>query len=482
MFALSESIVQEKELKTLLSSVKPLFEKMLNRCAASEADFREVESSVKDVIAKLRPLLVSSCARTSISCCSHDYACPDCGRYLTNWGKRRRKIMTSEGEADITLRRYRCQECGCEYSPVLEGNGLANGQFTLGAIHRIVTKASDDVYAKVSEKIPEIGIHVSAKEVDRQVTQVAQWHRKIESDNQSSDLSTKTASKTEGASKMPIPSLYSWDNWEEQEWAQISVDAGKVRSCEKAEDGTLKWFDARCGLIKPLEKDPNILPFYTGGVMESWDPLFECLSTIWNQRPSNLKRLVFISDAGAGIWDRKKRYFPDAVEILDAYHASEHVGSAADAAWGAGSKKAKQCKAEALQILQEYRGINQLLEEFIGVLRYAKESKCRDINIYELRKEIRYLYKHRHRMKYYQWRLEGLPIGSGAVESFVKQSCVSRLRKPGMMWTREGANNMLRVRSACLSKAMGKVFDAKYEEARKSFSRFLQPKLYREAV
>jgi len=125
--------------------------------------------------------------------------------------------MTSQGEANVQIPRYRCEQCDCEYSPILESNALSNTHFTLGAKERIVTEATDDAYAGVSESLPEIGIHVSAKEVDRQVMQAARWHWEEEHTEIADAFTPDTR----------IEGLYPWHGWEGQEWAQISSTPAK---------------------------------------------------------------------------------------------------------------------------------------------------------------------------------------------------------------------------------------------------------------
>jgi len=57
-------------------------------------------------------------------------------------------------------------------------------------------------------------------------------------------------------------------------------------------------------------------------------------------------------------------------------------------------------------------------------------------------------------MRYYWLKCRGLPIGSGAMESGIKQIATARLGMPGMKWTRKGADAVLRVRSAHISNSL----------------------------
>ena len=61
-----------------------------------------------------------------------------------------------------------------------------------------------------------------------------------------------------------------------------------------------------------------------------------------------------------------------------------------------------------------------------------------------------YFERHQRRMQYHQFREEGLPIGSGTVESGVKQF-KQRLCGTGMRWDQDNANRMLVIRAVVLS-------------------------------
>jgi hypothetical protein len=132
---------------------------------------------------------------------------------------------------------------------------------------------------------------------------------------------------------------------------------------------------------------------------------------------------------------------------LDIYHAGEHVGSAAAAWQGGESDLAKEWKARARPMLLETGGQREILRTLLGALR------CPDgvDDIDALRREVRYLLEHRHRMNYAAYRAAGWPIGSGQMERSIKQLCTARLCGSGMKWTEDGADAVLCVRAAHLS-------------------------------
>ena len=119
---------------------------------------------------------------------------------------------------------------------------------------------------------------------------------------------------------------------------------------------------------------------------------------------------MFSADFGNWIWSRARFHFPNAIQLLDIYHAGEHVASAARAGWGEGSATAKQWKSSARDMLLQKGGPRAVIRALTRVLRAGTAA-----NAEELRKEFRYLFTNRLRMPYAELHERGLPIGSGAV-------------------------------------------------------------------
>jgi hypothetical protein len=207
----------------------------------------------------------------------------------------------------------------------------------------------------------------------------------------------------------------------------------------------LEWFEVRAGVISlDGHEDHKVC---VGGFMEP-DKLFETLRSQWRQSPHRNRRLVFVADGANWIWDRVRYYFPFAIEVLDVYHAAGHVGSAARACWGEQNETTAAWVKDAKGMLLKEHGVQRVITELIAAMRSDV------VNIEALRTELRYLWRNRHRMNYFWLRSQQLPVGSGIMESTIKQLATQRLRMPGMMWTRAGADQILRLRAAVLSKSL----------------------------
>ena len=161
-----------------------------------------------------------------------------------------------------------------------------------------------------------------------------------------------------------------------------------------------------------------------------------------------------VGDGATWIWNLTTLHFGESVQIVDWYHAKSHLVAAAQALHGV--------EEEAMQrwLKTQERLLYQGHARRIGEALLAEAKKHPQIAD-ELRAEARYFLKHQRRMQYMAFREEGWVIGSGMVESGVKQY-KTRFSGPGMRWSRAGAERLIAVRSAILSRR----FDQRWEQIR----------------
>lgn len=150
--------------------------------------------------------------------------------------------------------------------------------------------------------------------------------------------------------------------------------------------------------------------------------------------------LVKIADGAADNWSFLAKELPAGVEVLDFFHATEHLHSALAAAYGDGTRKTRHRFAELRDVLLED---DDGVDRVIGSLEYLrrKHPKRKVITT-----ELAYFRKNRERMKYATWKAQGLPIGSGLVEAACKTLVTQRLKLSGMRWSGRGAQAILTMR------------------------------------
>ena len=139
------------------------------------------------------------------------------------------------------------------------------------------------------------------------------------------------------------------------------------------------------------------------------------------------------ADGAEWIWNLSTDLFPDSTQIVNWYHATQHLAQAAHALFPQDETRA----------VEWYRHMQTPLfqGEIWKITRPLMQAGLADL--------ARYFEHHQRRMRYHEFREEGWLIGSGPVESEVKQY-KARLTGPGMRWARPNAERMLVIRSAVL--------------------------------
>ncbi len=150
------------------------------------------------------------------------------------------------------------------------------------------------------------------------------------------------------------------------------------------------------------------------------------------------------ADGAEWIWNLVADLFPDSVQVVDWYHALQHLSEAAKALFPDEEVKAQRWFKTASEDL--------FLGQVFKIIRYLERRGLAD--------QAHYFQVHQRRMRYAEFQSQGYPIGSGTVESGVKRFKV-RLTGPGMHWSRQGAERMLIIRAA----VMQNTFDALWQRA-----------------
>jgi len=150
-----------------------------------------------------------------------------------------------------------------------------------------------------------------------------------------------------------------------------------------------------------------------------------------------------VADGAAWIWNIVAELCPDSRQIVDFFHAVQHLSQAAQALFPTDPAQATAW----LTKMREHLALGQVW--FI----------IHSLNAAHLSDLAHYFVTHQRRMTYQEFREDGCPIGSGAVESAVKQFKV-RLTGPGMSWSRAAAQRMLVLRAAILSATFDALWDA----------------------
>jgi hypothetical protein len=214
----------------------------------------------------------------------------------------------------------------------------------------------------------------------------------------------------------------------------VSIDGGMV--CLLIEG----WKEMKVGLVSDLEvnRDDDQSPVklkemaYCGviGDVAQFEPALWALAVEHDVPYAG--RLAAVSDGAQWIWRVTGNLFPVCQHIVDYYHAKQQLASAARAIY--------PNDETAAQGWFKKRSDNLFRGEIFAIIADLQQHD----------QSASYFVNHQRRMQYQQFRAEGYPIGSGGVESGIKQF-KQRLTGPGMRWSRPGAEQMITIRSAILS-------------------------------
>jgi hypothetical protein len=150
------------------------------------------------------------------------------------------------------------------------------------------------------------------------------------------------------------------------------------------------------------------------------------------------------ADGAAWVWNLVADLFPDSIQIVDWYHACEHLAQASHALYPDDPQATQRWLTSAKHHL--------FLGEVFLLIQALQQAGLEDLS--------HYFETHQRRMQYQQFQEDGYPIGSGSVESEIKQF-KARLTGPGMRWSRPGAERMFILRGAVLDRS----FDTLWSQA-----------------
>ncbi len=164
---------------------------------------------------------------------------------------------------------------------------------------------------------------------------------------------------------------------------------------------------------------------------------------------SQAEQVVVIGDGAAWIWNLAAEQFPGAVQIVDLFHAKEHVWDVAHAVFGSGTAPATAWATHACSLLEQ--GDTEALVTAIKALPpiAPEPGQARSC----LQRAVDYFTSHAQRMRYPAFRAQGMHLGSGIAEAACKTIVSTRAKRSGMRWTPEGIDALLPVRTAVLNGA-----------------------------
>ena len=191
-------------------------------------------------------------------------------------------------------------------------------------------------------------------------------------------------------------------------------------------------------------RDPDSTT-YTGAIETADEFGKRIYLEAWNRGWSRAQKKVVMGDGAEWIWKLADRHFPGAVQIVDLYHARQHLWDlarklypndpASQKAWMKVHQKRLLDKGKLVQLVAALRSIVPANAELAD----------------NIRAEADYFERNAERMRYPAFRRQHLFVGSGVIEAGCKTVIGARLKQSGMFWTVRGANSIIALRCCHLN-------------------------------
>jgi hypothetical protein len=345
-------------------------------------------------------------------------ACGCSQRYVSD---RPKTLQTLLGPVEIRRAYYHCRNCGEGGFPLDRALGVEATSLTPGVQEVVAWADAELAYGRACEFLERtMGLSLSKD-------------------------AHETLSATLGEAVQPretARAAQAWGPLPAAEQLYVSCDGVKVNTDEG-------WKEPKLGVVfrARLDEDGEPIRGPTRYVahLEEAEPFGQRL---WQLADSvgveKAKTVIVLGDGAPWIWNLADFHFPQAVQIVDFYHALERLGEVARNLWPEDASEAKAWLAQCKTALHN--------GAVASVLRSLKRLSPRRKDLREMiRKAISYFHENRPRMRYNHFRAKGYFIGSGIVEAGCKHVVAKRFKQSGMRWSREGFLKLLHLRLCILN-------------------------------
>ena len=395
-----------------------------------------VRSALPDLLAAVLSVCTSALRWPSGG---HPQSCPRCARRWGSQDWRRRRVLTVCGPIAFTRPYHYCRHCHVGWAPA--DAGLALGPYERlsdGLRAWVVELGATTAFRQAAGLLTRLtGLTVAAETVRRQtegfgahleaaqqavIARVAQTREPAEALDRAPGL---LVVETDGVMVRYV------DGWHEVKLGGVGGhQAGKTRA--------LSYVAAR---HPPLADGPRLLAEAARrGALEvvGWQ------GPVTGRGLAHLRPVTVIGDGAHWICNLAADHFGERTEVVDFYHAGEHVWDVAKALYGEGSAEATTWAHDRIEELSE-----QGADPVLAAVRQVHPATAAAAEV--VRRERGYFVTNRTRMAYPSFRAQGIPLGSGAIESGAKHVVQLRMKRPGARWSEAGGQGVLMVRTHLLS-------------------------------
>jgi hypothetical protein len=380
-------------------------------------------------------------------------ACGHAARYVE---LRAKPVLTAVGKAECLRPYYLCEHCHRGQFPLDVELDIENTELSPGVRRMLATVGHEAAFQQGREQMELLaGLSLTTKAVERTAEAVGE------------DIEVRQQGELRRALQLAlpipmgprIPILYV-----ERDGTGIPVVHKETEGRVGKQDGQpAHTGEAKLGCVftqttvdeegYPLRAEASTS--YVGAIESCEEFGRRLYAEAWQRGWARAEKKVVLGDGAEWIWNQASLHFPDAIQIVDLYHAREHLWSLGAKLYPNDSPLQKRWVMVRKDKLDEGK-----IERLVALLRSQAASHPELAQ--DLRTEANYFEDNKERMRYPKFRKQGLFVGSGVIEAGCK-TVLRRLKQSGMFWTVRGANAIIALRCCQLS---GKFED--YWEARRA--------------
>jgi hypothetical protein len=372
-----------------------------------------------------------------------------CGNPAHYAGRKEKTILTVLGALQLERAYYHCNACRSGFCPRDRALGVDGASLSPAVTRMVGTVAALVSFAEGSDLLGALaGLPVNAKQVERTAEALG------------GEIAEDERQQAVGAEAAVIaPTLYLGMDGTGVPMRKAEV-AGRPG---KQADGSAKTREVKlCTVWSAEGRDEADVPVRDPGSV-SYSAAIESAATCdtaatgsaFAQRVEReacrrgferAGRQAVLGDGAPWIWNIAGEAFPAALQIVDRFHAKEHLSAVAKLLYGVPSDLGTAW-ATARHDDLDAGHLAQIVAALVTQYRTRRDPAKREA----VRKCIGYLWTNRRRMRYPAFRAQGLCTSTAVVEAGCKVAIGTRLKRAGMHWTVRGANAIIALRCCTLS-------------------------------
>jgi hypothetical protein len=408
-------------------------------------DLEAIETAIRSAmhqagaaaLTQLLPFDPPDAERRTVAC--------SCGHTAQYKELRRKTILTVLGPVQVRRPYYVCSHCSRGQCPIDFELEIVDRESSPGVRRMEAVMGSDRAFAQGCEPLKVLaGLEVTAKAIERTAEAIGEDIARREQE----EITRVKQLVLPMVAEQSIPKLYV-----QMDGTGVPVVAAETEGrAGKSEGQKAHTRECKLGCVftqttvdtqgRPM-RDPDSTT-YTGSIESAEEFGFRLYTEAWRRGWECAKLKIVMGDGALWIWNLADRHFPGAIQIVDLYHARQHLWDVAALLFPHDSAQQKRWMIPTQKWLD-----NGDMERLVKCLRATRADS--DEVAQRLLPEAEYFARNAERMRYPEFRKQGLFVGSGVMEAGCKTVIASRLKCSGMFWTVRGANAILALRCCPLN-------------------------------